>query len=156
MLRRPLTPGYLRELSRESGLQVLDSTPVMLQPYRSEEGVRGEVEANFIPGSRRPVAVVVVAQDWQTGLPHNWVVCQIGPSYVRTIDDHEPHGSRTAPGWRFGGIALLLILAYGCGLFFSVRLSQHIVTAIDSLKSCGTPGREGRLLSESSCLSKTN
>src|SRR5690242_890765 len=27
----------------------------------------GEVEANFIPGSRRPVAVVVIARDWQTG-----------------------------------------------------------------------------------------
>ena len=134
MLRRPLTPDYLRELSREAGLQVSDSTPVMLQPYRSEEGVLGEVKANFIPGSRRPVRVVVVAQDWQTGLLENWVVCQIGPSYARTIDDLSHMGLRTA-SWvaPFGGIALLLILAYGCGLFFSVRLSQHIVTAIDSL-----------------------
>jgi serine phosphatase RsbU (regulator of sigma subunit) len=43
-------------------------------------------------------------------------------------------GLRTA-SWvaPFGGIALLLILAYGCGLFLSARLSQHIVTAIDSL-----------------------
>jgi serine phosphatase RsbU (regulator of sigma subunit) len=134
MLRRPLTPDYLGDLSRQAGLPVSDAIPVMLQPYRSEEGVRGEVEANFLPGSRRPVPVVVVAHDWQTGLPENWVVCQVGPSYARTIDDLSHMGLRTA-SWvaPFGGIALLLILAYGCGLFFSVRLSQHIVTAIDSL-----------------------
>jgi serine phosphatase RsbU (regulator of sigma subunit) len=134
ILRRPLTPDYLRELSGEAGLQVSDSTPVMLQPYRAEEGVRGEVEANFIPGSRRPVPVVVVARNWQTGVLENWVVCQVRPSYSRTIDDLSHMGLRTA-SWvaPFGGIALLLILAYGCGLFFSVRLSQHIVTAIDAL-----------------------
>jgi serine phosphatase RsbU (regulator of sigma subunit) len=134
ILRRPLTPDYLRELSREAGLQVSDSTPVMLQRYRAEEGMLGEIEANFIPGSRRPVAVAVVAQNWQTGLLENWVVCQVRPSYLRTVDDLSRMGLRTA-SWvaPFGGIALLLILAYGCGLFLCARLSQHIVTAIDSL-----------------------
>jgi sigma-B regulation protein RsbU (phosphoserine phosphatase) len=93
-----------------------------------------EIEANFVPGSRGPVAVVVIARDWQTGRFESWVVCQVRSSYVRTAEELSRMGLRTA-SWvsPFGGITVALILVYGCGLLFSIRLSQRIVAVIDAL-----------------------
>jgi serine phosphatase RsbU (regulator of sigma subunit) len=132
--RTPLTPEYLRQLSSDAGLQMSDDNPVMLKPYRAGEGLLGEIEANFVPGSRRPIPIVVVVRNWRTGLLEDWVVCQVRPSYSRTIDDLSHMGLRPA-SWvtPFGGAGVLLTVVYGCGLFLSVRLSRHIVTVIDAL-----------------------
>jgi HAMP domain-containing protein len=115
-------------------LQISSSKPVLLGPYRAEEGIRGEIEANFIPGSRRPVPVVVTARNWQTGQLEDWVVCQVLPSYSRTIEDLGHMGLRTA-SWvaPFGAISLGLVSAYAFGLFLSLRLAQRIVNVIDGL-----------------------
>ena len=130
----PLTPEYLRQLSSDIGLQMCDHNPVMLKLYRAEEGVLGKIEANFIPGSRRPIPIVVVVRNWRTGSLEDWVVCQVRPSYSRTIDDLSHMGLRAA-SWvaPFGGAAILLTVVYGSGLFVSVRLSRQIVTVIDAL-----------------------
>ena len=132
--RVALDDPFLKQLSNAAGLQVVDSRPTLLGPYRAEEGIRGEVQADFVPGSRRPVPVVVIARNWQTGQLEDWVVCQIRPSYSRTIEDLSHMGLRTA-SWvsSLGGIALGLVSAYAFGLFLSLRLAQRIVNVIDGL-----------------------
>jgi serine phosphatase RsbU (regulator of sigma subunit) len=134
LARIPLDDSFLEQLSRTAGLQIAESKPRLLRPYRAEQGIRGEIEANFIPGSRRPVPVVVIARNWQTGRLEDWVVCQVRPSYSRTIEDLSHMGLRTA-SWvsPLGGIALALVIVYSCGLLLSVRLSQRIVGVIDGL-----------------------
>ncbi len=106
LVKNPVDTSFLEQLSRAAGLQISSSKPVLLGPYRAEEGIRGEIEANFIPGSRRPVPVVVIARNWQTGELGDWVICQVRPSYSRTIEDLSHMGLRTA-SWvsPLGGIA---------------------------------------------------
>jgi serine phosphatase RsbU (regulator of sigma subunit) len=129
-----LDDAFLTQLSEAAGLQVVDTRPALLGPYRAEEGIRGEIEANFVPGSRRPVPVVVTARNWQTGQLEDWVVCQVRPSYSRTIEDLGHMGLRTA-SWvaPFAAIAFGLVSAYALGLFLSLRLAQRIVNVIDGL-----------------------
>src|SRR5262249_5551810 len=118
--RAVMDDQFLQQLSEAAGLQLVDPTPALLGPYRAAEGARGEIEANFIPGSRRPVPVVVVARNWQTGQLEDWVVCQIRPTYSRTIEDLSHMGLRTA-SWvsPFGTIALGLVSVYALGMFLS-------------------------------------
>jgi serine phosphatase RsbU (regulator of sigma subunit) len=134
LVRNPMDTSFLEQLSRGAGLRTSSSKPMLLGPYRAEEGIRGEIEANFIPGSPRPIPVVVIARNWQTGQLEDWVVCQVRPSYSRTIEDLSHMGLRTA-SWvsPLGGIALALAIVYSCGLRLSFRLSQRIVAVIDGL-----------------------
>jgi serine phosphatase RsbU (regulator of sigma subunit) len=134
MVRVPLGEAYLSQSAAASGLEVVDSQPVMLRRYRHDEGLVGESEANFLPGSWRPIPVVVVARDWESGSIESWVICQIRPGYSRTIADLSRMGLRRA-SW-FGpliSIGFCLCLAYACGVFFSLRLSRRIVSVIDTL-----------------------
>jgi serine phosphatase RsbU (regulator of sigma subunit) len=132
--RLTLDDSFLKHLSKAVGLQVVDTRPALLGPYRAAEGIGGEIEANFVPGSRRPVPIVVTARNWQTGQLEDWVVCQVRPSYSRTIEDMSHMGLRTA-SWvaPFGGIALGLLSAYAFGLVLSLRLAKRIVNVIDGL-----------------------
>jgi serine phosphatase RsbU (regulator of sigma subunit) len=134
LVRIPLGKPFLSQLSAASGLQIVDSQPLILSRYRHEERIASEIEANFVPGSWRPVPVVVVARDWQSGSIESWVICQIRPNYSRTIEDLTRMGLRRAP-WVFPliGIAFGLCLAYACGMVLSFRLSRRIVTVIDLL-----------------------
>jgi serine phosphatase RsbU (regulator of sigma subunit) len=134
LVRIPLGNLFLNQLSSASGLEIVNSKPVMLSSYRRDEGIAGETEANFIPGSSRPVPVVVVARNWGTGASESWVICQILPSYSRTIEDLSHMGLRKA-SWvsPLIAIAFTLGLAYAGGMCLSIRLSRRIVTVIDTL-----------------------
>lgn len=134
LVRIPLGEALLSQLSDASGLEVVDTQPVMLRRYRHDEGLAGEIRANFVPGSQRPVPVVIVARDWQSGSLEGWVICQIRPSYSRTIEDLSRMGLRRA-SWVFPLISIGsgLCLAYACGMVFALRLSRRIVTVIDTL-----------------------
>jgi HAMP domain-containing protein len=134
LARIPLGESFLDQLSSASALQIVDSEPVLLHQYRLNEGIAGEIGANFLPGSSRPVPVVVVARNWRTGSSESWVVCQIRPSYSRILEDLSRMGLRRA-SWVYPlmGIAFTFGLAYACGMWFSLRLSRRIVTVIDTL-----------------------
>ena len=134
VLKMPLTESVFAQLAEAAGLEIAVSKPVMLRPYRAEEGIGGEVEANFIPGSRRPVPVVVVARNWKTGLLESWAICQVHPSYSKTIEDLSRMGLRTA-SWvaPLAGIAVAFAVVYGAGLLLAFRLSKRIVSVIDGL-----------------------
>jgi HAMP domain-containing protein len=132
--RVALDAPFLEQLSSAGGLQLVDTRPTLLAPYRAKEGIRGEIEANFVPGSRRPVPIVVTARNWQTGQMEDWMVCQVRPSYSGTIEDLGHMGLRPA-SWvaPFAAIALGLAGAYAFGLLLSIRLAQRIVNVIDGL-----------------------
>jgi serine phosphatase RsbU (regulator of sigma subunit) len=134
LVRIPLGELFLDQLSNASGLVIVNSKPVLLRPYRRDEGMAEEIQANFMPGSSQPVPVVVVAQNWATGAPESWVICQIRPSYARTLEDLSRMGLRRA-SWvsPLIIIAFALGLAYACGMWFSLRLGRRIVTVIDTL-----------------------
>jgi serine phosphatase RsbU (regulator of sigma subunit) len=134
LVRIPLGDSFLGQLTNAAGLEIVDSRPLKLLEYRRVEGIAGEIEANFMPGSSRAVPVVVVARNWETGLWESWVICQIRPSYSRTIEDLSRMGLRTA-SWvsPLITIAFTFGLAYACGMWFSLRLSRRIVTVIDTL-----------------------
>jgi HAMP domain-containing protein len=130
----PLTESVFAQLAEAAGLEIAVSKPVMLRPYRAEEGIGGEIEANFIPGSRRPVPEVVVARNWKTGLLESWAICQVHPSYSKTIEDLSRMGLHTA-SWvaPLAGIAVAFALVYAAGLLLAFRLSKRIVSVIDGL-----------------------
>jgi serine phosphatase RsbU (regulator of sigma subunit) len=134
LVRIPLAELFLSQLSSAAGLEIVDVRPVMLSPYRRDEGIAGEIEANFMPGSSRPVPVVVVARNWHTGVSESWVICQIRPSFSRTIEDLSRMGLHRA-SWvsPLTTIALALGFVYVCGMCLSLRLSRRIVTVIDTL-----------------------
>lgn len=126
--------ALVRELSAAAGLELAESDPIALHPYRVQQGMLGEIAANFIPGTRRPVPVVVTIRDWQTGQSDDWVLCQVHLSYARTLDDLSHMGLRPA-SWVMPlvAIAFALALVYICGFLLSVRLSQEIVAVVDNL-----------------------
>ena len=142
--RVALDSSFLEQLSSAAGLRVVDTRPTLLGPYRAEEGIRGEIEANFIPGSRRPIPIVVTARNWQTGQLEDWVICQVRPSYSRTFEDLGHMGLRTA-SWvaPFAAIAFGLIVTYVLGLFLSLRLAQRIVNVIDGLSHAASQVGQG-------------
>lgn len=134
VVRIPLGELFLNQLSSVAGLEIVNGKPVMLSQYRRDEGIAGEIEANFVPGSSRPIPVVVVAKNWSTGASENWVICQVRPSYSRTIEDLSRMGLRKA-SWvsPLATIAFALGLAYAGGTYLSLRLSRRIITVIDAL-----------------------
>lgn len=138
---------FLKQLPNAAGFQIVDTRPALLEPYRAEEGIRGEIEANFVPGSRRPVPVVVVARNWQTGRLEDLVVCRVLSSYSRTLEDLGHMGLRPA-SWvvPFGAIAVGLASAYAFGFVLSPRLTKRIVNVIDGLSHAAFQVGEGRFL----------
>jgi hypothetical protein len=93
-VRVPIGKAYLSQSAAASDLEIIDSQPVMLRRYRQDEGLAGEIKANFVPGSWRPIPVVIVAQDWESVSLESWVICQIRPRYSRTIADLSRMGLR--------------------------------------------------------------
>ena len=134
ILNTTLNPATTGTLTQAAGLEMLDSDPVALGPYREQEGIHGEIAANFIPGSRRAVPVVVTARNWRTGQFEDWVICTVRPSYARTFTDLSRMGLHRA-SWLMplGALGFTLASVYLCGLILSVRLSRRIVTLIDDL-----------------------
>ena len=134
LLRVPLNESFAEQLSSAAGLRMSSGKPKLLHRFGAHEEIRHMIEANFIPGSPRPLSVVVTARNWQTGLFEDWEVCKVHPSYARTVEDLSRLGMRTGT-WvsLLGAIALALVLVYAFGLLLSVRLSQRIVAVIDGL-----------------------
>jgi serine phosphatase RsbU (regulator of sigma subunit) len=123
-----------KEVSSAAGLQISSGKPKLLRRFHAHEEIRHVIEANLVPGSPRPLSVVVTARNWQTGLFEDWELCKVRPSYARTIADLSHVGMRTAT-WVsvLGAIGLALVLVYAFGLLLSVRLSQRSVAVVEGL-----------------------
>jgi serine phosphatase RsbU (regulator of sigma subunit) len=144
LLRVPLTESVAEQLSNQAGLEIASSRPRMLRRFHAHEEIRHVIEANLVPGSARPLAVVLTARNWQTGLFEDWELCEVRPSYARTLADLSHVGMRTAT-WvsLLGALALALILVYAFGLLLSIRLSQRIVRVIDGLSQAALQVGQG-------------
>ena len=136
LVQIPLTESLLKLLSGEVGLEISGTKTVLMQRYRAERGLLGEIEANFVPGSGRAIPVLVSARSLETGRSEVWTVCQLRPTFTRTVKDLSRMGLRKA-SWisPFGGIAFGLALVYATGFLFSARLGHRIVAAIDGLSA---------------------
>lgn len=134
MVQIPLSESLLKLLSSEVGLEISRTNAVLLERYRVERGLWGEIEANFVPGSGRAIPVLVRARDLETGRSEVWAVCQLRPTFTRTVGDLSRMGLRKV-SWisPFGSIACGLALVYAAGFLFSARLGRRIVGAIDGL-----------------------
>jgi len=130
----PLTGPLLERLSKEVGLEISDTKTMPMQQFGANRGMAGEIEANFVPGSGRPIPVLVSARNLETGQSEDWTVGQLRPTFTRTVIDLGRMGLRRA-SWvsPFGTIAFGLILAYAAGFVFSARIGRRIVSAIDEL-----------------------
>jgi serine phosphatase RsbU (regulator of sigma subunit) len=134
VVRVPLSRSLLQDIAIGAGLQIYSSDRRMMHRHQTHEKVSRVIEANFVPGSQLPEAVVVVARNWQTGLLEDWAVCRLRPSYSRTVQDLSRMGMQTASWvWVLTAIGIAVILVYLIGFLLSVRLSQRIVAAIDGL-----------------------
>src|ERR1700761_4842017 len=81
MLERiPLSAPFLKQLANALGLQVSGGEQRLLHRYGAHEEILHNIEADFLPGSSRPVPVIITARNWQTGLFEDWEVCQVRPS----------------------------------------------------------------------------
>jgi serine phosphatase RsbU (regulator of sigma subunit) len=78
----------------------------------------------------------VSARNCETGQREDWTVCELRPTYARTVQGLSRMGPRKA-SWisPFGGITFGLALIYGTGLLLSIRLAQRIVNEIDGLSN---------------------
>jgi serine phosphatase RsbU (regulator of sigma subunit) len=134
LLRIPLGESFAKEVASAAGLQVSGNEQKLLHRYGAREQILHNIEADFVPGSSRPVPVIVTARNWKTGLFEDWQLCEVRPSYSRTLEDLSHMGTRTAT-WvsLLGAIALALLILYALGLLLSVRLSRRIVAVIDGL-----------------------
>jgi serine phosphatase RsbU (regulator of sigma subunit) len=119
LLRVPLSESLAERLSSAADLQISSRKPKLLRRFHAHEEIRHVIEANLLPGSRRPLSVVVTARNWQTGLFEDWEVCQVRPSYARTLADLSHVGMRT------------------------VRLSTRIVAVIDGLSHAASQVGKG-------------
>src|SRR5215467_15351892 len=134
MVQVPLTESLLKRLSRDAGLELSGVKTGLMQRFREQRGLAGEIEANFVPGSGWPIPVLVNARNLETGRTEDWTVCQLTPTLTRTVGDLSRMGLRRA-SWisPFGGIAFGLALVYAAGFLFAARLGRRIVAAIDGL-----------------------
>ena len=136
LVRVRLTESFLNRLSTQAGLEISGAKPELLRRFRANRRLADEIEANFIPGGDHPIPVAASARDWETGESAEWVICQLRPTYIPTMEGLSRMGLRKA-AWisPFAGVALGLALIYGAGLVLSIRLSQRIVYAIDGLSN---------------------
>ncbi len=136
LVQVPLTESLLKLLSGEVGLEISGTKTVLMRRYRAERGLLGEIEANFVPGSGRAIPVLVSARSLETGRSEVWTVCQLRPTFTRTVGDLSRMGLRKA-SWisPFGGIGFGLALVYVAGFLFSARLGHRIVAAIEGLSA---------------------
>jgi serine phosphatase RsbU (regulator of sigma subunit) len=121
-------------MAQSTGLKMWDRGPINLHRYRALESIGSEISANFIPGSKRAVPVVITAQNWQSGKPEDWVICTVQLSYSRTAADLTRMGLRRA-SWLapMGILSLSIIAVYVGGLLVSARLSRQIVAMVNGL-----------------------
>jgi serine phosphatase RsbU (regulator of sigma subunit) len=121
-------------MAKSAGLRMWDRGPINLHRYRALESIGSEISANFIPGTKRAVPVVITAQNWQTGKPEDWVICTVQLSYSRTAADLTRMGLRRA-SWLapMAILSLSIIAVYVGGLLVSARLSRQIVAMVNGL-----------------------
>lgn len=130
----PIDQRFLSSAAEAAGLSVFDIHQRTVSEYRAAEGVLGEIVANFVPGSGRPVPVIVTAQDWNTGGRSDFVICRLHLDYEHTLRDLGRMGLHPA-AWLMPLLILMasLALIYCAGVVLCMRFGRQLVDSIDVL-----------------------
>ena len=129
-----LGPEVARRLSAAGDIEIRPVQPKIFLTHISTQRIFRTIDTNFVPGSVAPVAVVMTVRDWNTGMAQDWVVYTVRPGFSRMFEDIATLGSQRA-NWVSVLLAfsILVLLLYFSGAWMGIRLSRHIVSAIDDL-----------------------
>ena len=130
----PLGPEVARRLSEAGDIEIRPVQPRIFRTHLSTERIFRTIDTNFVPGSAAPVAVVMTVRDWKTGMAEDWVIYTVQPGFSRMFEDIATLGRQRAIWvWVLLALSLSVLLLYASGAWIGIRLSRHIVTAIDDL-----------------------
>jgi serine phosphatase RsbU (regulator of sigma subunit) len=123
-----------RRLSVAGDIEIRPVQPRIFRARLSTERIFRTMDTNFVPGSAAPVAVVMTVRDWNTGVAQDWIVYTVRPGFSRMFEDIATLGRQRAI-WVpvLLVLSLSVLLLYVSGAWMGIRLSRHIVTAIDDL-----------------------
>ena len=132
--RTPIDKRFLSGAIKTAGLSSVDLQLRPVSEYRASEGLLGEILANFVPGTGRPVPVIITARDWNTGEHCDFVVCRVRVDYKHTLSDLGRMGLRPS-AWLMPLLTILISLAllYWAGVILCVRFGRRLVDSIDAL-----------------------
>ena len=135
IFRMPVGPELAKRLSLGGSSDVISVSPRQFYAGGLSHRILGMIEANFLPGSPRPAAVVLNVRNWETGAIENWTVYEVRTSYGRTFRDLATIGSQVANWvWLLAAISFVALLIDASALWICVRLSRDIAMAIDDLR----------------------
>jgi serine phosphatase RsbU (regulator of sigma subunit) len=142
----PIDKCFLSDAAEAAGLSTVDMHLRRVSEYRATEGLLGEIFANFVPCSGRPIPVIVTAQDWNTGERSDFLICRVRLDYNHTFRALGRMGLRRA-AWLMPLLILVVSLAllYSAGLVICVRFARHLVDSIDMLSRAAGKIGEGDL-----------
>jgi serine phosphatase RsbU (regulator of sigma subunit) len=130
----PLGSEMARRLSAAAKLEISPVHPKIFRAHRAMQRVFRTIDSNFIPGASAPVGVVLSARDWNTGALQDWIVYTVRPGFSQTFADLTMLGGQRANWvWVLFGLSLSVLLMSASGAWIGIRLSRHIVMAIDDL-----------------------
>jgi len=133
-LRIPLGPEFATHLSEVSGLKVTPVTPRPFRVHTANQHLLGTIEGNFIPGVTDPTAVVVTAQNLESGAREDWIAYTVRANYANTFHDLSQIGSQRANWvWLLAALACTVLLLDAAGAWICFRLGDDIASAIDDL-----------------------
>ncbi len=134
VFRLSLGPEVASWLSAAANLEIRPVQPRIFQTHLSTQRIFRTMDTNFVPGSAAPVAVVMTVRDWNTGVAQDWIVYTVRPDFSRMMEDIAMLGRQRAIWvWVLLALSLAVLLLYASGAWIGIRLSRHIVTAIDDL-----------------------
>ena len=130
----PLGPEVAGRPSTAADIEIRPVQPRIFRTHLSTQRIFRSIDTNFVPGSAAPVAVVVTVPDWNTGVTQDWVVYTVRPDFSRMLEDIAMLGGQRAIWvWVLLALSLSVLLLYASGAWIGIRLSRHIVTAINDL-----------------------
>ena len=130
----PLGADLARRLSAAANLKISPVQPKIFRAHGATQRMFRTIDSNFVPGAGAPVGVVLKARDWNSGAEEDWIVYTVRPDFSRTFEDLAMLGSQRANWvWLLSMLSLSVILLSVSGAWIGIRLSRHIVTAIDDL-----------------------
>jgi serine phosphatase RsbU (regulator of sigma subunit) len=129
-----LGPEVARWLSTAGDIEISPVQPRIFGTHISTQRIFRSIDTNFVPGSAAPVAVVMTARDWNTGAAQDWVVYTVRPGFSRMFEDIATLGRQRAVWvWVLLALSVSVLLLYVSGAWIGIRLSRHIVAAVDEL-----------------------
>jgi serine phosphatase RsbU (regulator of sigma subunit) len=130
----PLGPEVARRLSAAADFDIKPVRQRIFRVHGPMQRIFRTIDSNFVPGAGAPVAVVLTVRDWNTGAREDWIAYTVQSDLTRTFDDIAMLGSQQANWvWLLAALSLSVLLLYASGVWVGVRLSHHIVHAINDL-----------------------